>query len=91
LRWFKAYIENINDEDEKAGDVKTRLELPVLLITANKDIVASAQIMEAGIRQFADDVRVEEVNTGHWVHLEAKNEVNAYLEAFFTDLQVGID
>lgn len=47
--------------------------------------------MEARVRQFADDVRVKELDTGHWVQLEAKDEVNLYLEQFFSDLEVTVE
>jgi soluble epoxide hydrolase / lipid-phosphate phosphatase len=89
-KWYHAYMGNINAEDEESGDFKARLELPVLMITAKRDIVATAKIMEAGIRQFASDVQVKELDTGHWVQLEARHEVNLSLDRFFADLKTTV-
>ena len=58
----------------------------MLLITASRDIVATAAVMEKGIRMFAEDVRVKELNTGHWLQLEGKDDVNKILEEFFLEL-----
>ena len=81
----------MNEEDGKGGNLKLRLELPVLTITAKRDIVSAAKIMKARIWQFADNVRVKELNTGHWVQLEVKDEVNSYLEQFFSNLEVTVE
>jgi soluble epoxide hydrolase / lipid-phosphate phosphatase len=86
LKWFYAYIRNLNEEDEKLANIDPKLDLPVLLITANRDIVATAAVMEKGMRTFAEDVRVKELNTGHWLQLEAREEVNKILEGFFSEL-----
>ena len=77
---------NMNEEDEKLANLDPKLDLPVLMITANQDIVATAEMMEKGIRNFADNVRVKELDTGHWVQLEAREEVNKYLQEFFSEL-----
>jgi hypothetical protein len=52
---------NMNEEDEKLANLD--LDLPVLMITANRDIVATVEMMEKRIRQFADDVQVKELDT----------------------------
>jgi pimeloyl-ACP methyl ester carboxylesterase len=78
---------NMNEEDEKFANLDPKLDLPVLMITANRDIVATAEMMEKGIRQFADDMRVKKLDTGHWVQLEARDEVNKILEEFFSELE----
>jgi soluble epoxide hydrolase/lipid-phosphate phosphatase len=64
------------------------LELPVLLITANRDMVATAAVMEKGMRQFAEDLRVKELDSGHWVQLEFKDEVNKALEDFISRVEM---
>jgi soluble epoxide hydrolase / lipid-phosphate phosphatase len=68
------------------ANIDPKLDLPVLLITASRDIVATAAVMEKGIRMFAEDVRVKELNTGHWLQLEGKDDVNKILEEFFLEL-----
>jgi soluble epoxide hydrolase/lipid-phosphate phosphatase len=86
LKWFYAYIRNLNEEDEKLANINPKFDLPVLLITANRDIVTIAAGMEKGTRMFAEDVRVKELNTGHWLQLEGKCDVNKILEEFFLEL-----
>jgi soluble epoxide hydrolase/lipid-phosphate phosphatase len=77
---------NLNEEDERANNLALTLEHPVLMIKASRDIVATAAMMERGIRQFANDVRLKELDTGHWVQLEAREEINKHLEEFFSEL-----
>jgi len=86
MKWFYAYIRNLNEEDEKLANIDPKLDRPVLLITANRDIVATVAAMEKGVRIFAEDVKVKELHTGHWLQLEGKDDVNKILEEFFSDL-----
>jgi len=71
-----AYMQHFNEEDEKLANVDPNLLLPVLLITANRDIVGNgAFVIEKGMRMFAEDVWLKILNTGHWLQLEARDEV----------------
>ncbi len=83
--WHHAYMGNLNEEDERASNLDPTLGHPVLMITASRDIVATAAMMERGIRKFSKDVRVKELDTGHWVQLEGRDDVNKYLEEFYSN------
>jgi predicted alpha/beta-fold hydrolase len=67
-----VYIKNLNEEDEMSANIDPNIELPVLLITANRDMVATAAVMEKEIRQFAEEVLVEELDSGHWCSLNSR-------------------
>lgn len=43
--------------------------------------------MEGQVRAFSQDVRVKTAKTeGHWVQIESRDEVNAWLQDFFVEV-----
>lgn len=82
LNWYRALARNVNQEDELQAQLDPKLHQPVLMVTEKPSAVSMPGFAEQ-IRQFADDVTMKEVRTsGHWVQLEARDEVNGILEEF---------
>jgi pimeloyl-ACP methyl ester carboxylesterase len=75
-------VDNINIDDEVQAKLDAKLDMPVLFITEKPgelSIPGSEQM-----KLVAEDITFEQVTTGgHWVQLEARDEVNAMLERFF--------
>jgi pimeloyl-ACP methyl ester carboxylesterase len=83
LNWYRALARNVNQDDElQAPQLDPRLHMPVLMLTEKPSAVSLPGFAEQ-IKQFADDVTMKEVSTsGHWVQLEARDELNDILEEF---------
>ena len=60
----------------------TNLTKPVLLLTASQDPVGTPARAEAGTRPYAPDLRVREVDSGHFLMVERAEEVNEALRGF---------
>ncbi|KAL4895459.1 putative epoxide hydrolase [Aspergillus ambiguus] len=87
LCWYKAPMRGVNAEDEAAVSEEDKIcRSPLLLIGAEKDYVCLADMQEQSARPFATDLRVERLDTGHWVQLEKPDEVNALLIKFAEDI-----
>ncbi|KAE8378464.1 putative epoxide hydrolase [Aspergillus bertholletiae] len=83
LNWYRALVSNINLEDEKAAKIAPSLSMPVLLLCPRKSGLEMPGI-EEGMRAVASNLVVKRVSTaGHWIQLEAREEVNRILGEFF--------
>ena len=56
---------------------------PVLLLTAAKDPIGTPTRAEAGTRPYAPDLRVQQIDSGHFLMLEKADEVNEAIWNFF--------
>jgi pimeloyl-ACP methyl ester carboxylesterase len=73
---------NINTDDEVQAKLEAKLEMPVLVITEQPSVLSIPGFVEQ-MKLVAEDITFEQVTTeGHWVQLEARDEVNAMLEKF---------
>lgn len=78
---------HLNDDDEAAVPEERKfIEQPTLLVTCSKDVIALPAMMEGMTRKWAKDLRVENLDTGHWVYLEKPDEVNTILKRFFEEV-----
>jgi len=87
LNWYKAQIANVNSEDEAhlaSGD--SQFERPTLLVTCSKDPIAVADMQEKTTKQHARNLRIKQLETGHWVQLEQPSKVNEFLQEFIESL-----
>jgi soluble epoxide hydrolase / lipid-phosphate phosphatase len=85
--WYRALVNNLAVAEEKADGVDPRIKCPVLMITETPG-EATIPLYADITAQFAADYRSRKVSTkGHWVQLEAREEVNAMLEEFFAEIQ----
>lgn len=90
LNWYNCQMGDHNDEDE-ASIPKERayVEQPTLLVTCSGDPVAPPDFVEGGTRSFIRNLKVKQVDTGHWLLLEKPDEVNGILKDFFESLNVN--
>jgi hypothetical protein len=51
-------------------------------------MVATAAVMEKGMRQFTENLQVKELDSGHWVQLEFRDEVNKALGDFISRVEM---
>jgi len=84
LNWYKHLGANLSLADERG--LKTAVDAPTLLVTAKKDQLTLPVVQEQVTRPHIKDLRVKCANSGHWVQLEAKAEVNAMIEVFLLEL-----
>lgn len=83
--WYRVLVRGLDADDEKGLDPK--IPCPALMI-AEKESKVSIPGMVEGMGRFADDFRMKSTSTiGHWVQLEAKDEVNQMLEEFLKGLE----
>ncbi|KAL2860944.1 alpha/beta fold hydrolase [Aspergillus lucknowensis] len=83
LKWYHALVGNINEQDEIQENLDPNLSMPVLIVCPQLTKLELPGV-EKQMKQVASDVTFRRVNTsGHWVQLEARDEVNALLKEFF--------
>jgi pimeloyl-ACP methyl ester carboxylesterase len=90
--WYRAFVGNLNEDDEKAameaGTLDPQIKCPVLAIESAPGRASIPGFMEENIRPFAKDVRFKAVPTeGHWVQIESRDEVNAWVEEFLKEVE----
>ncbi|KAL8653888.1 MAG: hypothetical protein Q9210_001839 [Variospora velana] len=84
LNWYKAQMANVNAADEDALPTERhRIDKPTLLITCKKDYVCVPVLQEEQMKPLVKDMEIESLDCGHWVPLEAADEVNRILQDFF--------
>ena len=92
LNWYKSLMANINLEDEGTEDMgyetKERLKKPTLFVAALKDPIGRADIHEAAMKTWAEDLRIERIEAGHWAQLEKSEAVNEILGSFLDKVKV---
>lgn len=90
LMWYKSVMANVNVQDEATlAPEQSHIGQPTLLITAANDYIAIPAMQEQGMRPYVKNLKVESVETGHWLQLEKPDEVNQRLERFFTESAVA--
>ena len=65
---------------------KYEIHKPVFFGAAQQDYVALAATGKQSVTQLCKSVTIREFDTGHWVMLEAKDEVNQELSAWIQGL-----
>ena len=87
--WYKARFGQHLGVDEELQEVDPRIHCRTLYIEHAQSRVTLPDLWER-TSKYADDCQSKRVSTrGHWVQLEAKDEVNAMLEAFFQETLRG--
>jgi pimeloyl-ACP methyl ester carboxylesterase len=78
LNWYHALVSNVNKDDE----IDAKLKMPVLMIGPQPTKFEIPGFLEQ-MKDFAEDFMLKRVSTtSHWMQLEAREELNAMLEAF---------
>lgn len=91
LNWYMAQMADLNDEDESSvAPERWHIQQPTLLITCSLDPIANASMQEQGMRPFVRNLKVEKMESGHWVQLEKREEVNQTLKVFFQEEHTSV-
>lgn len=83
LNWYRALVWNLNERGELEAGLSVKLTQPVLTVLPAPVAgqLTAASMQDDGI---AADLTVKYVSTpGHWLQLEARDEVNSMLKTFF--------
>ncbi|KAI9037438.1 alpha/beta hydrolase [Aspergillus affinis] len=82
LNWYQALVSNINVEDELRAGLEPTLEMPVLMISPQRSRLEFPGVEES-MGLVARDLTFKRVSKkGHWLQLEARDEVNGILGEF---------
>ncbi|KAH8629749.1 alpha/beta-hydrolase [Alternaria alternata] len=83
LNWYKANLQGVNSADAIAlQSVSPTILKPTLIIVGNDDPVAQPSLQLNNTIPFAPRVRVRTLDAGHFVPLQAVEEVNYELHEF---------
>jgi pimeloyl-ACP methyl ester carboxylesterase len=90
LTWYRRGIKSLGREEEiqqlKRGEIKEKIEKETLMITGTEDRVCNAAHGRAVMNTFVENpqqnLQVVDIEAGHWVMLEKKDEMNRSLETF---------
>ncbi|RDW74577.1 alpha/beta fold hydrolase [Aspergillus mulundensis] len=83
LRWYQALVGNINEQDEIQANLDPVLSMPMLIVCPQQTKLELPGVEEQ-MKQVANDLTFRRVSTaGHWVQLEARDEINSILKEFF--------
>ncbi|KAI0770425.1 alpha/beta-hydrolase [Fomes fomentarius] len=79
---------NVADSKEilKAG---RKFDRPALFFAGTRDGVCDATLNKGAMKKFAPHVKIVDMDTGHWIMLEATDRLNAELEGWVRGLHVG--
>jgi len=82
MNWYRCAMQNLNLKDEQEAKPDPKIEVPVLMIVANEDPLSNAMAITA-MRENIANLKVVDIECGHWVQVEKPEEVNTALEEFF--------
>ncbi|GIJ98225.1 hypothetical protein Aspvir_000340 [Aspergillus viridinutans] len=83
LNWYHGLVKNVNKDDEVEANLDAKLKMPVLMIGPQRNKLEIPGFLEH-MKDFAEEFTLKRVSTtGHWIQLEAREELNDILEAFF--------
>ncbi|KAK0192497.1 Alpha/Beta hydrolase protein [Armillaria mellea] len=88
LCYYKVAISNMYAEDLRENPPKTtELTMPVFFGGASKDFVCRADMQKEVVEQKCKDATTHVYNSGHWVQLQAKDELNQNLLGWIQTVQ----
>ncbi|KAI0794219.1 alpha/beta-hydrolase [Fomes fomentarius] len=73
-------------ESEEIVKVARKFDCPALFVTGTRDGVCDATVYKAGMAKSVPHAKIVELDTGHWIMLEATERVNAELEEWVKGL-----
>ena len=82
MNWYRAAMQNINLEEEQTAKLDPKVAAPVLMIVANNDPLSNEIAINA-MHPYIANLKVVRIDSGHWIQIEKKEEVNVILEDFF--------
>lgn len=72
---------NVADEAQLPEERK-KVSVPTLLIVSKRDAVTRAEISKDGTSKGVKDLKIEELESGHWIQLELPDKLNQLLLDF---------
>lgn len=88
MNWYRAAIQNVSLEDEKTENLDPNLNARTVMVVANLDSLHNDMALE-NMKSYASEMSIVRINSGHWVQIEKKDDVNAALGAFFESINQG--
>jgi soluble epoxide hydrolase / lipid-phosphate phosphatase len=88
LDWYRAGTQRVNDEDEQEPGLDPRVRVPVLSILAKKDVVV-APGTDQMMKMLISELDTVEVDSGHWVQLDKRNEFNEIIKGWVEKVETG--
>lgn len=83
MNWYISQMHNNDLEDNRKIPVENwKLSSPSFFAVASKDSICTPVRGKATMAQYGVEVTTVEYDTGHWVHLEATEEVNNDLHSW---------
>ncbi|KAH6644902.1 Alpha/Beta hydrolase protein, partial [Boeremia exigua] len=86
LKWYQSMIVGINNPQEDDLTASGIIPQPALFVGADRDAISIPSEELSTMLPFASNIRIRSVDCGHFLQLEAPNEVNAHLDAFIRDV-----
>jgi soluble epoxide hydrolase/lipid-phosphate phosphatase len=89
LNWYRRGITNLGVEEEakllKEGKIKEKIGQETLMIAGLKDAVSDAQRARVAMTGCVEKgkLAVMDIDAGHWIMIEKKDETNKVLQGFF--------
>ena len=88
LKWYKAQIANLDNEDDATiPPERLHVQQRTLLVTCSNDFIVNPAVQVESMRPFVKNLKVETMDTGHWLLIEKPEEVNAILKNFFEETE----
>ena len=82
MNWYRCEMQNFNLKDEDGAGLNPNLDGPVLMAVAKGDPLSNEQIINE-MKPYAVNLKIVEIQSGHWKQLEKRDEVNAALKEHF--------
>ncbi|KAI0666634.1 alpha/beta-hydrolase [Trametes maxima] len=87
LNYYTAQVKNTNLEDDRnLPEELDYIKKPALFIATSKDAVCRPAIGKAIMEKYVPHAKIVELDTGHWVYLEATEQFNQELDAWLGSL-----
>ncbi|KAI0360858.1 alpha/beta-hydrolase [Trametes cingulata] len=89
LNYYKTAVRSLNLQDDKnIPETQWALHKPVLFVAAKHDAVAPPAMGKASMGKYAPHAKIVELETGHWVQLEATEQLNKVFEEWIKELNL---
>lgn len=88
LNWYKAPMAQLNTEDEsEIPPERWHIQQETLAILGRHDFICVPELQVNDMRDYIQNLKVVEVEAGHWLLLQIPDAINKLLHDFF---EVGI-
>lgn len=86
LNWYKAAVSNVNAADESSiPPERHHIHQRTLAILGSREFICVPAMQEPDLKEYCHNLRIEMVETGHWLMLEKPDRINTLLKGFFEE------